>query len=182
MNQQLRRGSVALAGVLAMACGTAEDPVPARRPDGGVPLPGVALPLSEAPALLTACDGTRTAADSLWTPADSLLRRLEARLSDHLREISPTPEADPLQDYARQYLGLYRDGRPIIFINGVNEQYLRRAAGRHRARGLPSRTVDAAERFKGWAVSVCDGGRGFFRAEYDVGSHAIARFAFNEAV
>ena len=164
--------------VLLFGCRTADDSSVKRATSAPLPMFGVVLPASEAPHLLAACDGKTASADSLWSPPDSTLKALEVRLAQHLISISRT---DSLQAYSRQYLGLYRGGRKLIFVKGVHRSYLTGAVAQDSAAGI-SRSESVA-RVQQWlrtsAVRVCDGGMAFFRAEYDVTVDRIAYFSFN---
>jgi hypothetical protein len=142
---------------------------------------GVVLPFSEAGELLRWCDGRTTPVDSLWTPAASDLAALEPRLAERLGAVDAagTSAEPPLQVYSRQYLGIYRGGRKLVFIQGVHRHYLEINVERDSARDV-SRKIDwVTGVFRKRAVSVCDGGQMFFRAEYDVAADAISQFDFN---
>ena len=143
---------------------------------------GVVIPLTEARRLLTACDGTRVIADSLWTPPQAILRAAEKRLAEHLSRLSQHALGeDPLETYSRQYFGISRGARTFILINGVHQQYLHHTVQRDTTTEVPVsvRIARAAQQFRTRAVQVCDGGRAFFRAEYDVEGDTISSFAFN---
>ena len=141
----------------------------------------VVLGPRQAPQLLTACDGSRVRADSFWTPDARNLRALQPRLSSRLEEMRDAGSRSELRDYSRQQLGLYRDGRRLVFINGVHDLYIRRTAELLREQGLSARQARrSTERWlRNEAVEVCDGGEAFFRAEYDVATDRVAWFAFN---
>lgn len=176
---------VMLALLLLASCRPAIDgtqsPVP---PPHSLSAVGVVLPASEGQRLLTYCDGTRVRADSLWIPSDSQLRLVELRLGQYLRG-DPSEGAaatDPLLEYSRQYLGLYRGGEKIVFVRGVHQQYLMRTLNLD-TQSVPQsvKIASAIRRFGESVVDVCDGGRGFFRAEYDVGMQRISRFTFQDS-
>ena len=94
------------------------------------------LPLSEGPHLYG------SGASGWWTPGAADLKKLEAELPSSI------------SSYDRQYLGIIKEGKRLIFINGFSESVAPEFTGgkydwhRH-------------------AVSVMDGGRGFFHATYD---------------
>jgi hypothetical protein len=101
------------------------------------------LPLSEGPHLLGA------GATSYWTPRAADLRELEADLP---RSIA---------GYCRQYIGIVRGGRRLIYVNGFSAAVA---------------SEYAHEKFD-WhkhAVFVDDGGTGFFEADYDLKTHKFS--------
>jgi hypothetical protein len=157
-----------------------------KRPEGEEPVGpemtavGEVLPFSEARELLRACDGTTVQSDSLWAPSDSELRVVEASLDDYLKgELPNDSSGDPLGRYSRQYLGLYRGGEKLVFVRGVSQLHLRRAVTFDTAHVPQSvKIASTLRRFREHPVSACDGGRGFFRAEYSLPARRITRFAF----
>ena len=87
-----------------------------------------------------------------WTPSDAEIRELEAALPGFLAKSWPANRG-PLTDlasYRRQYFGLSRDARRIIFVNALCGPY--------------------AETSPDWQESIVvvfDGGGCFFRVYYD---------------
>lgn len=169
-----RRIIAAASALLLSACAgerrMTPDALPALR---------VVLPASEAGILVDGCHGRDVRADSLWTPPDSVLRRLERRLAGHLESAWSADLGDPLEVYALQYVGFHRDGRRWVFVNGVDRGHLQMAVEWDSVGGASERVERVARRFREEAVSVCDGGEGFFRAEYDVEADRVSAFAFN---
>ena len=179
-----RAGLAACSVVILAACGQ-----PATENKGGspsevtVPAVGVVLPASEDRRLLTYCDGSRADADSLWVPSDSVLRAVELSLAGHLRDEASAdrPAADPLREYSRQYLGIFRGGEKFVFVRGVHQVYLTRAVTFDTQSVPPSvKIASAIRRFGERALDVCDGGRGFFRAEYRLRTRRTSRFDFQD--
>jgi hypothetical protein len=177
------RAAMIAVSILA-ACGRPGGANNSESPPGvAVPAVGVVLPASEERRLLTYCDGARADADSLWTPSDSVLRAVELSLARHLRgQASPGVAApDPLGEYSRQYVGLHRGEEKFVFVRGVHQAYLTRALT-FDTQSVPQsvKVASAIRRFGETAVDVCDGGRGFFRAEYSLRAQRISRFAFQD--
>lgn len=150
--------------------------------DSGVPTMAVILPASEARTLLTSCDGVMARADSLWIPSTTELQAFDKRLAEHINAGSKNvTRNEPWPEYSRQYLGLFRDGRKLVFVQGVHRSYLGHTVAQDTLRGVPK--PEAIARLRQWfrtsATNVCDGGKAFFRAEYDVSADRISSFAFN---
>jgi len=135
----------------------------------------VELPPGATRDLLTDCSGNRMRADSLWTPSSAVIANLEERLAEHLRSSSTRS----LKDYSLQYFGFWRGGRREIFVNGVHNTYLARWLTIDTTGSGQTRKARVERSFRTLAINVCDGGEGFFRAEYDVASGSISTFAFN---
>lgn len=171
------------AAITLAACRQAAGRSDDAPPTGvSVPAVGVVLPTSEGQRLLTYCDGSRAEADSMWVPSDAELRVVELGLNEHLKtEASEIATADALQKYSRQYLGLYRGGEKLVFVRGVSQNYLTRAVT-FDTLAVPQsvKVASVIRRFGESAINVCDGGRGFFRAEYSLKTQRISRFAFQD--
>ena len=108
-----------------------------------------------------------------WQPTDSLVRALEgpllallgqvlprARVGDH-----PTRALGP-REYYRQYVGIIRHGRPLIYVNAFPkpDSLSESIAGKDYWRTIP--------------VDVCDGGAFFFGVVYDVGTRTFESIDF----
>jgi hypothetical protein len=87
-----------------------------------------------------------------WTPTDAEIRVLEAALPEFLAKSWPADRGrlDGLEQYRRQYFGLSREGRRVIFVNAFCGPF---------AETLP----DWQKRL----VTVSDGGGCFFQVYYD---------------
>ncbi len=94
------------------------------------------LPLSEGPHLLG------SGASSYWTPQPADLRRLEANMPR------------PIAGYYRQYIGIVKDGKHLIYVNGFSA-------------AVASEYGRSKFDWRHHAVFVMDGGTGFFEATYD---------------
>lgn len=173
-----------IVGCMATLSGCQRSDASRDQPQGGdeFPTEGVVLPVSEAGPLLAACDGTVAQADSLWIPSDSIIEEMEVKLGRFLRRVSGSAsEGDPLHRYSRQYLGLYRGDKPLVFVNGVHQRYLQGVVDRDSMRGVPKpiRIEQTARWFRERAVRMCDGGELSFHAEYDVVADSVSAFEFN---
>jgi len=84
---------------------------------------GVVLPPKAARAVLCQCSRKSLGpASGYWTPTLSELLPMEARLPDYLRAHAHPRRPDQwreLKGYLRQYLGIARAGRRLIYINGI---------------------------------------------------------------
>lgn len=106
------------------------------------------LPLSEGRHLYD------SGASTFWTPSTADLKKLEANL--------------PLSiaDYYRQYIGIVRDGKRLIFVNGFSTNV---------AHGF----VGGKSDWHHHAVYVLDGGNAFFHATYDPKTRKFTAPVFN---
>ena len=120
------------------------------------------------PAMLRQCSrSTPAAGEGSWHPSPSHIAALETALpaalaayGQHGADFARAPEG-----WYRQYVGIVRGGRRLIYGNF-----------------LPSWIVEydaAGGRWRREPVGVCDGGPGFFGAEYDVEAGRFTDFAFN---
>jgi hypothetical protein len=87
-----------------------------------------------------------------WTPSDQQIHALEDALPEYLKKNWPTGRG-PLENpetYERQYFGVTREGRQLIFINALCSSYAKATPG-----------------WKDRFVFVFDGGACFFQLYYD---------------
>jgi hypothetical protein len=107
--------------------------------------------------------------EALWQPDTETIGRLETALAPALRTALDKAESrwpkPPISEYFRQYAAFVVGGRRMVYIN----------AGRLTASML-TRDLPA---WKTKAASVCDGGLGFFGAEYDAETSSITNLLFN---
>ncbi len=102
----------------------------------------------EVASWLVTCDG-------LWTPSEDNIRQLEDNLPAYLSQQASlfSSSSGQLEDYKRQYIGIERTGRQIIFGN----------------------FFCSYQRFE-WQTNLLfveDGGDCFFQVEYDVANSAF---------
>jgi hypothetical protein len=142
----------------------------------GVGFEGVVLPAKAAKAVLCQCNRESLGlASGYWTPTSSELSQLEARLPDYLRAHRHTARPDQWRNlgaYLRQYLGIERADRRLIYVNvlgGALFSPARRVSHR--------RAIEHV--WRSTAFVICDGGPDFFGAEYDVASQRFTRIDFN---
>ena len=113
-------------------------------------------------------------ADGMWTPDDGLLANIATQVCSVLQPLLDerhtrlaaafvTAIERNASDYGVQCVGLRRAGRRLVYLNGFQ---------RHPALG-------PVERWQTVPVIVCDGGQGFFGAEYDPEASRIVRLVFN---
>jgi len=102
------------------------------------------------------------------------------RLCTQPLRAGPESRDSKLHEYSRQYAGIYRAGRRLVRVNAIHGAFFEHdieslvAEGADRAEAV-GRTEDG---IRGRAIHVCDGGRGFFQAEYDVVADSITTFTF----
>jgi len=142
---------------------------------------GVVMPVEAAPKLLSQC--TRPPVKGVtgyWTPDAGVINDLEKGLSALLNHGGQHSDAHTAtgDDYYRQYVGISRAGRRLVYVNGFRSSHVHRH--------LMYNDTPRAKRFVGdsldWRiapVSVCDGGRAFFGVEYDVQSNKFGPVVFN---
>ena len=157
----------------------------------------VVLPDTAMPHVLTQCSrGAPRGVAGFWRPTpaqvaaaedavdralihalDSVIARDGVRQSAWLNG----PRASWPDEYYRQYAGLtYRDGRRTIYVNGVVAgwpgELSQRVAQHDTTHSHPFAKPDWW-RFS--VATVCDGGEGFFGAEYDPLAKRVVSFQFN---
>jgi hypothetical protein len=120
---------------------------------------GVVVPTNAPAGVLCQCSRTTPGAgDSYWIPAERHIRDLEEKLPSFVRSQREHPKLTGLH---RQYLGVMRGGRRMIYVNLF-------PAGRH-----------FETRWTTSAIGVCDGGSQFFGVEYDVEARRFIHADFN---
>ncbi len=99
-----------------------------------------------------------------WTPRVEQVRALEKLLPEFIRKNIPKNRKPigTLSKYKRQYLGITRNGKMQIYINGFCEQYW-------------SRGKDWQSRF----VFVLDGGNCYFQILFDPTTNEFTNFLIN---
>jgi hypothetical protein len=117
----------------------------------------------EAEKLVWHCSGDfRKGVGGYWTPSVTDLERLEGSLNKHLNSFGSDLGAR-LLGYTRQYAGVVKGGRKLIFVNGFHQAFSDKMG------------VDLSKK----AVVLCDGGRMVYGLEYDVETQVIQNFVFN---
>lgn len=126
------------------------------------------LPDSARVTLMQQCSrGVPPPGEAGWTPTPDDIAPLEAALPAALaaRRMGHVPDWGRLSDdWGRQYVGLIRGGRRLVYGNF-----------------FPRRMVDGDKesRWRVEPVEVCDGGASFFGVEYDVQAGRITHLDFN---
>jgi hypothetical protein len=122
------------------------------------------LPGALAPGVVQQCSRAVPRISGTWQPSERQIRQLEADLQSLEGR---KPEAccnaganlkDPLH-YYRQYVGVVRDGRRLIYVNAFREP--------------------APPGWRATPVVVCDGGDGYWGALYDPALRIFSQLAFN---
>lgn len=162
-----RRGGLCWALVIGGLAGAAAV---AREP----PLPpghSVLLEPQRAAALTQQCSRAVPRITGTWTPAARDLRKLEADLR-HLKGqraaacCSQAAQMDDAGKYFRQYVGVIRGGRRLIYVNAFLH--------------LPEGPGDAVD-WKTDPVITCGGGLEHWGVLYDPDSRTFQQLAFNGA-
>jgi hypothetical protein len=97
-----------------------------------------------------------------WRPTSSDVARAERALPDAIRTaIGSRPGPHPAA-YLRQYVGVFRAGRPVLYLNAFTADL-----------------VDSATDWRARAVVIYDGGPVAFQAVFDPAAGAFDSFAFN---
>ena len=113
---------------------------------------------------------TPSPGQSTWQPTAADVLRFEAALP-HALVALPAPGGvdwrSAPQGWAREYVGIVRGGRRLIYGNFYPDEI--------------ADTLVAAERRSQEPIVICDGGPGVFGAEYDVAADRITHLAFNGA-
>ena len=135
------------------------------------PARGVVLSSPPGDSLLNQCSrSVPTGLRPSWRPDSSTIAQLERELGAvllaRLRAGADAEEDRTPNDYARQYAGFYRNNRRVVYVSGLSWESV-------------ARDSLLASRWQTSAVSVCDGGKGYFGALYDVESHQFTDFQFN---
>jgi hypothetical protein len=141
---------------------------PAFNPEWSVILPPNPMPKNQ-----TWCSRSGPALRDFWRPDPEIIRELEAALAPALQQAlerasrgrwqPPAPD-----EYYRQYIGIRAGGRRAVYINGFHRGYVDRML-----------TPEHADSWRTRAVNVCDGGTGFFGAEYDPATRKVGNIEFN---
>jgi hypothetical protein len=147
------------------------SPAAPARPTPAAAAPRYAvLPDSQASAVVEQCSRAVPRITGTWTPSARDVRRLEADLK-HLKGqraaacCSQSAKMDDAARYYRQYAGIVRGGRRLIYVNGFLE---------------PPAGADAVD-WKQAPVIACDGGTSFWGVLYDPDSRTFSQLAFNGA-
>jgi len=141
------------------------------------------MPAAEAASVLRPC--TRTApvgVEGVWTPSRPLVERVEQRLPPvvdtallRLARRLGVQQPPTSSLYRRQYVGFLRDGRRMIYINGVYDETL---DPKTRPESNP---LSFATGWETHAVRVCDGGAMSWGVEYDPQAGRFGRLYFNDS-
>jgi len=178
------KARVVFAIVLLASCSGAVRHVVLDPTDGSV------LSGSEALRALDQCShygpGDATAT---WVPSTKQIKELERRLPGFLRQQELRPPGS-LRTYYRQYVGVVRGGRQLIYVNGFPKNsiaddvaFMGQFVREHpevklTAKEFPEsmRTLDA---WHSYAVVVCDGGSSYWGVLYDPETRHFSEYSAN---
>jgi hypothetical protein len=132
-------GAVVTLWPMCAGCQRHEEPFPAAGADHVRPDWGAVLPTEEQAKLPQYCAPAKPVnLSGQWTPDRPDIDRLERRLPSVIgrslgRAILERGERLPRpSDYYRQYGGLYRDGRRIIYVCGLHRELIETMTEPHR--------------------------------------------------
>lgn len=181
-------------GLLLLAgCGEQAAPAPSapvtEGPAAGylVSEQAAVLPLAAAPRTLEACmRNVPGRVQGYWTPGEALVRDVERRLPPVLdRVLVRVAHANDYEhtattaDYHRQYVGITRGGKRLVYVNGVTRWFVKRRM--ELAQDPRFGPVDtAAVSWRRVPLDACDGGSGFFGVVYDPETGEFGRVEFNQ--
>lgn len=157
------------ASVLGLLLATSAVPVLAHVAAPPPPVRSVLLPDAQAAAVVQQCSRAVPRITATWIPKASDIRRLESDLK-HLKGqranacCSPSAQMDDAQKYFRQYAGVVRNGRRLIYVNGFMQP--------------PANGPDGLD-WKHTPVIACDGGTSFWGVLYDPATRVFTQLAFN---
>ena len=101
--------------------------------------------------------------DEVWLPGASEIAAAERGLAAFVKGEAPELAAK-LPRYYRQYVGIVRNGRKLIYINAMHEESLAEDPELDPTSGL---------------IFTMDGGDWYFQLEYDVDARAYLEFGIN---
>jgi hypothetical protein len=108
-----------------------------------------------------------------WTPSPGDVKRAETAVDKAVAEaLAKLPAARRPQGqvlYYRQYAGFMRNGRRVLYVNGLGKTVVDQATAQ-RPQDMPWRTE---------VVMTCDGGAQYFGAVVDAESGAVDHVEFN---
>ena len=117
----------------------------------------------EAIKLVKHCtDAYITGVSEYWVPSEENVLALEMLLPSFLNS-----RREGLGNYLRQYTGVIKDNRRLIFINGFHSSFLDNFA----------KGQDVSKE----AIVLCGGGDLVYGLEYDLDARSFNNFAFNAA-
>jgi hypothetical protein len=108
-----------------------------------------------------------------WQPSTDDVMRADRHLAEalhaHTAVLSPQDRDRAPQRYYRQYMGMVRGGRRVMYVNAIGVATL---AG-------SGEEVPIDEKWRRSTISICDGGLMSFGAVFDLQSDRFDAFSFN---
>jgi len=107
-----------------------------------------------------------------WAPDSETIASLEVALPPALQRALDQRIKEPAGrpgpgDYYRQYIGIRKGRRQVVYINGFHRLHVERLRSKF------------DESWRTRVVNVCDGGTMFFGAEYDPVTRQVENLRFN---
>ncbi len=107
-----------------------------------------------------------------WEPSARDIARAETKLAAAIDEaflrLEPEARVDRPDLYYRQYMGFLRDGKRVLYVNGLGQNVIEEAVGDGMRQSWASRYIN-----------LCDGGVLTFGAVYDLELDVVQSFYFN---
>ena len=121
--------------------------------------------------------------ESFWEPVETSVVEIDAQLAVLLdsalwRGNTATASGRHASDYYRQYVGIVRSGRQLIYVNGFHQ---RQAVAVLEDEGRTRDKYDASY-WRSHAIIGCDGGMDFFGVTYDPAAGSFGPIEFNESL
>lgn len=173
---------------------TAPDPerAPARTADAFDPELAVVFPPERAQQLVVQCSRSFPKVDGTWVPTSTQIMQFEALLAPSLgAELmfdSNAASRETVADFYRQYAGLRVSGHHLIYANGFYRSHVQDVqswlSAAHTEKELSSFAKESRgpDFWKGTAVDVCDGGRRYWAAAFDVDTGRLILFKHPDGV
>ncbi len=129
----------------------------------------VIFPANATPEMLKQCSrATPSPGEATWQPTDADVDKMEASLPKTLEGLAQARQvnfAGLLRNWQRQYVGIVRGGRRLIYGNY-----------------FPLDDTNELAQWRKQPMTVCDGGPRFFGAEFDVAAERMTRIDFNGSI
>jgi hypothetical protein len=168
---------------------TAQDPeqAPAGVADAFDPELSAVFPPERAQQLVAQCSRSFAKVDGTWMPTSAQIMQFEAILEPSLRaelmlDSNGAASYRTVADFYRQYAGLLVGGHHLIYANGFHrshvqdvQQWLSAARTEKELSSFPKQ-FRGPDFWKGTPVDVCDGGRHYWAAAFDVDTGRLILF------
>ena len=137
------------------------------------PAHGAVLSVRYEKTMVTQCSrASPRDVEAAWTPGAGQIHDLEARLPAALARFAAKDSLHlfkPAADFIRQYVGIVRSGRKLVYVNAYPLE------------GIHTPPGQAPFDWRHELLMGCGGGAEFFGVEYDPQTGSFAGFAYNGA-